>query len=136
MTNTHQATTSHHPDTGRPLTMLLSPGETLAAAIAAELLNAAHDADANAARYDTHRNDHGGIGSASRAYRTVATSLRWRAQILLDKAANTTGHQRPSGNATHPYTGPTNAPLAHPMDTDPFAGIPNADDSDNQPWGA
>lgn len=78
MTNTHTAT-----DT---LTALLTHDDIVATAIAAELVSIAEQADANATRYTGHPDDHGGIGSASRAYRNVATSLRWRAQMIVAAA--------------------------------------------------
>jgi hypothetical protein len=75
-----------HPNT----TTLTATNDVVAAAVAAELLSLAEQADANAARYDGHLNDHGGIGSASRAYRNVATSLRWRAQLIRSAAEEAT----------------------------------------------
>jgi hypothetical protein len=75
MTNTHTTTS--------PLTPILTHDDITATALAAELISLADQADANATRYTAHPDDHGGIGSASRAYRTIATSLRWRAQMIV-----------------------------------------------------
>lgn len=90
MTNTHTAT-----DT---LTALFTHDHIVATAIAAELISLADQADANATRYTHHPDDHGRIGSASRAYRNVATSLRWRAQMIhaaADSAVEVAGVQSP-----------------------------------------
>jgi hypothetical protein len=63
---------------------ILHPADTHTMRLAAELISVADQADDNANRYTNHPNDHGRLGSASRAYRTIATSLRWRAQMILD----------------------------------------------------
>jgi hypothetical protein len=81
----HMSTTLNvQPDTS--LDVILAAGETVAAAFAAELLSIADQADANSRRYTNLDTDHGGIGSASHCARVFATSLRWRANQILDAA--------------------------------------------------
>ena len=73
-----------------PLTPILTPNDTIAMAQAAALLSFAEQADRNAGHYTGHPADHGGFGSASKAFRVMATSMRWEAQRLLLEAEQAT----------------------------------------------
>jgi hypothetical protein len=74
------------------LEVILDAGEPVVLAFAAELQSIAEQADANSARYAAMPGDrdHGGVGSASKCSSTFATSLRWRAQQILDEHAKRT----------------------------------------------
>lgn len=73
--------------TDSALATILDAGEPIAMAFAAELQSIAEQADANSRRYARLDGDHGELGSASHCARVFATSLRWRAQQILDEAA-------------------------------------------------
>lgn len=73
--------------TDSALEVILDAGETLVLAFAAELHSIADQADANSVRYARLDGDTGEVGSASHCARVFATSLRWRAQQILDEHA-------------------------------------------------
>lgn len=75
--------------TDSALATILDAGEPVAMAFAAELQSIADQADRNAIGFAAMPDDkdHGGVGSASACSRVFATSLRWRAQQILDEAA-------------------------------------------------
>jgi hypothetical protein len=76
--------------TDSALEVILDAGEAAVMAHVAELHSIADQADANSKRYARLDNDHGELGSASHCARVFATSLRWRAQQILDAYANRT----------------------------------------------
>jgi hypothetical protein len=74
------------------LEVILDAGQSVVAAFVAELHSIADQADRNAQAFAkmSDERDHGGVGSASKASATFATSLRWRAQQILDEHAKRT----------------------------------------------
>lgn len=94
--------------TDSALDMILAAGEPVAAAFAAELFSIAEQADANAKRYTRLVADHGELGSASHCARVFATSLRWRAQQILDAAASRAS-ELSSSTGTRPPLSPVGA---------------------------
>jgi len=73
--------------TNGALEVILDAGEPVVLAWAAELHSIADQADRNAAGFAQMPDgqDHGRVGSASKCARAFATSLRWRAQQILDE---------------------------------------------------
>jgi hypothetical protein len=78
--------------TDSSLAVILDAGETVVTAFVAELHSIADQADRNAAGFARmpDEQDHGRVGSASKCARAFATSLRWRAQQILDEHAKRT----------------------------------------------
>jgi hypothetical protein len=78
--------------TDSALEVILDAGQAAVMAHVAELLSIADQADRNAIAFAAmpDEQDHGRVGSASKCARAFATSLRWRAQQILDEHAKRT----------------------------------------------